>query len=168
MAFAIILCLAILVCLVLLCVAEGAWTKFWIFMACVVCLALLPFQSASITRGSVTAGDTLSACGLREGAIYTLESEVEHTNYRTLIVVRDDSNYTHRACVLGIGDVPQRFVVTRNRAVEVTDSNGPMGDTEWERRDAERAREEATALYEGNFGQGQGSGEEIVVTGHRQ
>ncbi len=116
----------------------------------------------------VADGDTLSACGLREGAIYTLESEIEHTNYRTLVVVRDDSDYTHRTCMLGVGSVPQRFVVTRNRAVEVTDSNGPIGDTEWERRDAEHAREEASTLYQGNFGQEQGQDNEIVVIGRRQ
>lgn len=166
MIIASILALGVLASLLVAAIADTAQTKFWACVVGIVFLALLPFQSASITRGSVAEGDTLSVCGLREGVIYTRESNVEHTNYRTLIVVRNDSDYTHRACMLNIGGVPERFVVTNNRAVEVTDTNGPIGDTDWEHDQVERERRDAQALYEGNFGQAQ-DGDTIVVTGRR-
>lgn len=122
-------------------------------------LALLSMENA---RGTISGEQqTLVQCGLREGVVYKTEVSVPHTEYRELVVVRNESDQSHRACMIGdYGFLPDRFVVVDGEAVTVEEGS-TLGDTEHEERQRRRG-----ASYEGNFGQLQ-EGEPIIVTGQR-
>jgi|CXWL01.1.fsa_nt_gi hypothetical protein len=122
-------------------------------------LLLFGLQAASLSRGEIPrAAQSLVECGLREGVVYKTESIISHTDYRNLVVVRDESDFSHRACMVH-EYLPQRFVVADGNAVTVEEDN-LFGDTEQEERERQHEIEESQRLMAPRDN-------EIVVRGQR-
>ena len=133
----------------------------------VVCLVLYALVAMSMTRGVVTndGTPTLAECRFEEGVVYKVETSIDHTDFRDLVVVRDEENFGHHACMVPVSaGVPSygRFVIADGRAVDVEDDGSHNGDTQEEERERTRSIERSQMMM------GPQEVEPIIVDGTRQ
>jgi hypothetical protein len=124
--------------------------------------------SMSLTRGDVTndGTPTLAECRFQEGVVYKVETSIDHTDFRDLVVVRDEENFDHHACMVSVSDgIPSygRFVIADGRAVDVEDDGSHHGDTQEEDRERTRSIERSQMM----MGPDDEAVEPIVVYGTR-
>ena len=133
----------------------------------VVCLVFVALVAMGLARGVVTndGTPTLAECRFEEGVVYKVETSIDHTDFRDLVVVRNEENFGHHACMVPVSaGVPSygRFVIADGRAVDVEDDGSHYGDTQEEDRERTRSIERSQMMM------GPQEVEPIIVTGRRQ